>query len=402
MGIFFCCMLIINMYSSIISNEFGIPSYTVTIAPILFLVIINAIFYDGVLKVTKEVLIYLYIGIGIFLVHSGMYGINVIGIKYVLYLILFVFSITVLDSSKWKLFENGLIIISILMSFEAIVYISVLKGSDLNIYNVRLYTTFDKPVYTIMLTLSTICCFVNWLNKKTYGRIKSNSYLLIGLSFTIVNGLIIQSKLFLISMCIIGIVSFFKTKYKTKKIIGKCIGIIVVVGLVAVIFRPDIIPDYVYIFLNETLGVFGGQVQKIHFYSSQYQTYSQRNTIIDFCIQLFMSNPIVGIGFGNYQVYAISEYAQLGGVTETESSVLGLLVEGGLIYFSVHCAFVVYLFKKIIIKLKRNRNDFMLIKSLCILCALCLLQIGNDFYNTIYWIVLSYIYVIATEKGKFE
>lgn len=134
--------------------------------------------------------------------------------------------------------------------------------------------------------------------------------------FGAINIVLIQSKLFILVLAATIFVLYFFTNGTPKKFVRSFSLVAVLLIVVAFVFYPQIIPDYIYVFLNRYLGVFGDAVSSITAYDRYTTTYSMRGTVYDFAFDLFLNHPLFGVGFGNYKNYAIENAGLLGGVTQ--------------------------------------------------------------------------------------
>ena len=85
-----------------------------------------------------------------------------------------------------------------------------------------------------------------------------------------------------------------------------------------------------------------------------------------------------------------------------ESAFLGILVEGGILYFVIHSIFLVFIFKDISKYNKKYRNNERLILSLFLFVTCIALNIFNDYYSTFYWILLALICgtIVKSKRGN--
>lgn len=132
--------------------------------------------------------------------------------------------------------------------------------------------------------------------------------------------------------------------------------------------------------------VVGTEVFEIKRVNMKSDTYDIRNDLWIYCMtQLFPNHPILGIGLGNYSQYASKGPMSIRDIGETESSLLAVITEGGIAYFTILSFFF---FKTLILlwhKLKRHKDYYDYI-GFCFFCSYLVMMIGNDFLDSLFWI----------------
>lgn len=394
-------IIILNTFGVPLGRLLHVPSIIFTAAPIALLFIVNCKVYSGKLNVNKTLRVYLYIVIAVTLAHviksftNDSVGIGDQEIKYVIYFLAFLFAVSLVDSQNWKIVEFSFVGISAFLVIDALRNVRPVVSRGLRIYNVTNFTLLDKAYYTVILTITVVFMLTNLILKKKSTRSKKILSILCILSFSAVNLIIIQSKLFIVSLAVTGILMAVIARGSIKRNVIFILFILFFSAVSIVIIFPELVPDYIYIFINRYLGLFEAIVTKMERYVRMTSTYVHRRTIYEFAFGLCKDNPILGIGFGNYKIYAFMNSELLGDVYQTESSYLNILVEGGLLYFLAHMFFLVGMIRRLIKKLRHNKNDLILMKMLFVLITYIVLNIGNDFFNMTYWIVLSFVYKIS-------
>lgn len=389
--------IILNVYGAALSRMYNLPTIVFTAIPLVLLFMCLCIFNKGLLQVDSNIKGLLYINLFVFICHMLLCGVGSNEIKYFLYFIVFLVVNSLVSKQNWKIVEIALVGIGVFLSLDALQYLPDLISRGVRIYNVANSTILDKSVYTLVLTLAFICLLVNCLDKNLIKTARIVSLVLM-VFFGAINIVLIQSKLFILVLTATIFVLYFFTNDTPKKFVRSFSLVAVLLIVVAFVFYPQIIPDYIYVFLNRYLGVFGDAVSSITAYDRYTTTYSMRGTVYDFAFDLFLNHPLFGVGFGNYKIYAIENAGLLGGVTQTESSMMNVLVEGGAIYFVTHLALLLLLLQRIIRVKKKDSENLLYTKLLVILIAYVILNTGNDFYNVLYWVILGYIYKLTKES----
>ncbi len=399
--------ILLNVFGAPIAKKFNLPTFFITAIPLIFLFTINLKIKQGKLDIRKNIKFYIVISVFVCILHilksiiKSEIGLGNNEFKYLLYILTFLTTSSVIKIENWYAVEFSLIGISLFLSFDALQYLPLMISTGTRIYNVTNYTLLDKPVYTLILTLTVVCLLINILERKRSNR-KISKYLMILLALFLsgINIVLIQSKLFVLVLTVVFFLLFlFVNKISRKNVF--LFFLLVFAGVITCfLIFPKYVPDYIYIFLNRYLGIFNNVVSNIQAYDRYAATYHYRNAIYMYSFNLFLNNFFVGVGFGNYKKYAVLNSLLLNGVIQTESSYMNLLVEGGIIYFSLHMSFLFSLFCKLWKKQYYNEKTLYSLKMFLLLISYFILNTGNDFYSIQYWIILAFIYQVAIIKDK--
>ena len=391
--------LLFDVFGAYLGSVIGIPSITFTAIPLILFAICIFVFNKGKIQIDSTLKVFFFVNLAVMVFHILFCGLGNNEIKYFLYIVVFIIIYTLLDKENWNIIEISLVGISLFMAIDALRYLPLMISRGLRIYNVYSNTILDKSVYTLILTLAFICELINFVDiNKGSSKIVRIVHLLLMIFIGAVNLIVIQSKLFVVVLVVSLFVLYFFVNSKPKKIVRSVLIVALSLLIIVFVFFPQIIPDYIYVFFNRYFGLFGDAVEGIRAYSRYESTYNMRGTVYTHSFQLLLDNPILGIGFGNYRTHALENADQLNGVVQTESSMLNILVEGGIVYFSFHIILLIVMLKGVIRANKRNRGDLFFTKMLLILIALIILNIGNDFYNIFYWLFLGFIYKIQKQQ----
>lgn len=393
--------VVLNIFGAALSRMYGIPSVFFTAAPLLLLFLCLCSFKHGTLTVDKNIKFVWAINSFVFMAHIIFCGFGSNEIKYYLYYIVFMVTVSLVEEVNWKSIEVTLTGISIFLAVNALTYLPDMLARGVRIYNVANNTVLDKSVYTLVLTLTFICLLVSFFDKqKKLNKTKKILMFTLLVFLGAINLVLIQSKLFILVLVTAVFVLYFFADGSPKRK-ARTFVLIFLFGIVLwFVFFPQYIPDYIYVFLNRYLGLFSDNVSGIQAYDRYTTTYGMRSTIYSYALNLFLDHFLFGLGFGNYRIYAMENAILLGGVTQTESSMMNILVEGGLIYFLNHIIFLMILLFRILRMRRKERGNMLFIKFLIILIAYFILNAGNDFFNVLYWVVLGFIYKCSDQKVR--
>ena len=385
--------IFLNVYGAVLSKNYGIPSAVFTAIPLMLLFGCVCAFHNSKIRIDKNLKIFLIFNVVIFGIHLIFYGMGSNEIKYFLYICTFFVSLEIASEDGWKTIEDVLILVSLLLSLDALRYVPAMLAKGFRIYNVTSSTLLDKAVYTLVLTLTVVLLLVKLFeNKSTQGKLKKTLYVILIIAYSVVNIVVVQSKLFVMTLCSTILILYFFSQGKSKKKVRSFV-VVVAIGLIVLFYAfPDKIPDYIYVFLNRYTGAFGEKISTIQAYNKYTVTYEMRNTIYNYALGLFFKHPVFGIGFGNYQLYAKQNATLLGGVTQTESSMMSLLVEGGILYVIMHAWLLIDMMLNLLRKCKEDTRDMRSLKMIVIIIAYLILNAGNDCFNVMYWMILGFIY----------
>lgn len=391
--------MVLNVYGAALSRLYNVPTMIFTALPLALLFLCLFVFDKGMLNIDKNLKALLYINLAIFMLHLVFCGFGDNEIKYILYFAVFLIVKSIVKRENWKAVEIGLVGIALYLSFDALRYLPDMLSRGVRIYNVANNTILDKSVYTLVPTLAFVCLIVNFLDRNIeMKKWQRTVTLILMLFFAGIDLVLIQSKLFILVMIATICILYFFTNGSPKKFVRTFLLLVVIALVIVFAFFPQIIPDYIYVFLNKYLGVFGSAVSRVQAYDRYTSTYDMRGNVYKFAFNLFLNHPLLGVGFGNYKIYAAENAYFLGGVKQTESSLMNILVEGGLLYFATHISLLLLLLARIIKAKKKYPNDMLYIKFLIIVVAYTILNAGNDFYNVLYWMILGFVYKLSGEE----
>jgi len=385
-------IIVFNIYAKPIGDIFGLPSFFFSAIPLVLLFATIAISGKINLNIGSNFKLYSVLLAITLLLHVLFRGVGTSAIIYLLYYVTFAVVLSVADEDAWKNVEKAIMLVALLMSIEVITKIPTLLASSLNLYNIRSYVILDKPVYSFMLGLGSIIGFFEVLKNKEWKLIKKVAIAAVTILFAILNVLVIQSKIFILGIVISALFTYFAARSKVKRTLRRSIIVIIVAVVAVILLYPSIIPDYIYVFINRYTGLFSSYVTE-----RQTITYDTRDAITSYAIEIFKENPLLGVGFGNYSSYAAKNFSL--GVTETESTVLNMLVEGGLLGFLSYVGFMISIFMGLWSKIKCRSNNYHLVEIFCVFIMLMVLSAGNDFYNISFWTIIAFAYA-ATRSGE--
>ena len=388
-------LIVLNTFGAIIERLTGISSIVFTAIPdiVLFLLIL---IYKKRIKGNLAVWVMLSVSIFVSIIHVIFGGIILYETKYLLYIISFLAIITGYCESFWDAIEKTTYAMSLFLCIDALWAAPKAIATGYGLRVTLSFTMFDKSYYTSVLSLAWVFIFTKLLFSKVdeqTSRFKNKSmyrFLLILLLLILfyVNGVIIASKMFLIEVILSFFITIIQAEGKQKRHLSLYLTMGIFILSMIVILSPSIIPEYIYVFLNRYLKVFGRYVNRISNLDRLSITYVTRAAIYRYCLELIKKNMFFGIGFGMY--------SQIGGnlithVSQTESSWINLLVEGGLFYFINHLLFVLYLLWIAIKKNRavRDRHSYMVLLALFVYITI---NVFNDYYSSIYWVILGGVY----------
>lgn len=383
----FALIIILNIYGVALQNLTNIPSIVFTASPILLFAICSL---NTKFKYYRPAVPMFVIACIVMMLHVIMGGIVSQEIKYVLYIIVFMLIFSKYDDDLFPFFIKLINAIAIVLSLDALIAAPKALSTGFGFRNIVHFTLLDKAYYTFIITVAFILLFSTYLfNKRTY---KIWQRICIGMLlgvYALVCIVLMSSKMF-IAVIIISIFELMRqSRGKKKKRLIMYLGICVTCIITVFFVFPGVVPEYIYVFLNRYFGMFNSTVSSMADLSRQSSTYVARGEIYDYVLSLFLQKPLLGIGFGQYSQYAINNSAIV--ASQTESAFLGILVEGGALYFINHIIFLVYILKDTLKTLKKSRDSVLLVYSLVLLVSCIGLNIFNDYYSTIYWIILSLV-----------
>lgn len=323
-----------------------------------------------------------------------IFGISMGRIKYIIYIGFFYLIVPLLNKKSWYWIKGSLILVGVLLNLDALIHIPEILSSGLRIFNIKGLLILDKPIYSMVLTLTISFLLVEIALKKNKYVFLSWSY--IGISL-FVNIFFLQSKSSI--LCLITALAVFYLN-ASRKIRRRIIFLIVFSSMLLFLFSyffPQYIPEYIKAFFYKVIGNSGNQV-----YDRYNLTFDHRKIIREFALGLFWKNPILGVGFGNYSFYAIQNLP--GFATQTESSFLNVFIEGGVIYGLGYITLNLYLFCELFLKRKKmlRQSGYIYIEMMLMILLIFIFNFQNDYINFCYWILMAIItsYVLYPDKYK--
>ena len=238
----------------------------------------------------------------------------------------------------------------------------------------------DKSFITGLLGLSYIYIVVDIFYHK---RLFVNICLL--LLFVFVNLMIIQSKISVAVLLICILFLYLVSEDRIRKEMQKYFFCILALGVVFVIILPNklnLLGDDIKYAVNILTGnnIFDDFIRSEE---RMDMTYNIRHDLWEYCIhQLFMENILLGIGVGNAGMYISRIYDWL---SETESSLLSIITEGGIVYAVLMFSFFYINIRQSYIALKKEQTQEYYY-PLLIFIAYVIMIIGNDFLDSLFWI----------------
>lgn len=379
---FIVLLIAVSVYGGYFAKTSGVDSLY---AQIVLIMCIGMLAIKKGISINRRIAFPLLLCISVCVVQSIIHLPAMEPIRNLMYLVVFLCIAIISNENTWGLIRKALIVISVIMTIDALVNLPKVIAINYGWYNVRNYTMVDKPFYSLILTFAVVFMILDIFYKRV--RHVIFPILLIAVEL-FVNTVVIQSKAGI--LCLAGVIVLLSI-IAPKKIRIKIIAVAVIV-FVAVLYmciaRPDIIPDYIKVMANRYLGLFD---ESITGYSKYIKTYDLRADIYRVALEIFLVNPWLGIGFGKYAIYGAAAV----GVTETESSIINTFVEGGVIYGLSHCAIVLLLLLKLFKMSKRNHWYGMETEVFLIILLYFVFNFQNDYISTMYWCIMGISYRIA-------
>ena len=249
----------------------------------------------------------------------------------------------------------------------------------------------DKSFITLFYSMTFIFCLTHFF----MNRRRTLNFLI--LSFNLfVNVFIVQSKISIsVFFLCLTIMIIFGVTNKKRELMYFALGCGIVLTVIHAILPNQELPNEISYAINKLYrdNLYGfDRVQ-----SQQMElTYDIRHALWAYALSLFYAHPILGIGIGNFVEHKFV-YSRDFVITQTESSFINILTEGGLIYFMI----IFFLFCKGIncayLKFKKFHDpDYIL--CFTFFCSYLLLIFGNDFMDSIFWIMMGLFMGVLAEK----
>lgn len=243
----------------------------------------------------------------------------------------------------------------------------------------------DKAYLTAFYAMTYFFCIVDIL----YNRYKWFNVVTL-IVFVWVNVFIVQSKTSLLALAIelITLYVFFPSIRTTY---NKYLRYIVVIGGVAMMFLTTItLPQELTFGINRVLG-FEFLDQSGFTRSEEHLsiTFDVREDVRAYCFKLFSENPIFGIGQGQFKYVNHASHNYFSYLTQTESSWLQILTEGGLFYLFI----MLYFFLKPIIDVRKkifsNQEHgyiYYYLMAYSFFLVFAVMYLFNDFADSLFWL----------------
>lgn len=383
---------VLSLFADRLQIATGINTSILALACIV-LALISAIYRGGrVVRIPRGMLLTIAL-VAIICMNSLVQGSEIIdAAKPVLLMAFICIAGSQITPAGVRLFIGAIIVMSVVVTVDAMLNIGEYASEGLNLYNVRQSTIVDKPIYTILYALS-ISLIVSYFSKLQNNVVRLSASALIAVE-TYFGFSVIESKTFLFAVALAAVVFYFISARigKANVMIPLVIFVAASLLLLLLYLHPEYVPDSVRSLLSNLMGI---DIS----YSARYDgTYIGRSSITATALSEFAQHPIGGVGFGNFTatfVWSGTEYA----VGQTESSWLSFLTEGGIVYFLIQVVLNVFL----VIRLYRRAtriHDVEATAMLLVLIVFGALNVVNDFANNFYWCALAIAYGLVNRETE--
>jgi len=288
------------------------------------------------------------------------------------------------DKRFIRYFYVSMIIVTIISSIP-LLYFYVKLG-----YYARTEIAFDKSMMTFLFAFCQVFLILEAFRLK--GRNKLLVISLFGYLFWC-NAFILQSKTSIfIALVVLGLLMVFRSG-EVMLFLRRYYKIFVL-GLIAIPFLPVHVevPDDLKYAANKLTGSQVFVVKK----KVKDETYTIRERLRNTTYQVVLDNPFFGAGFGN-QASALK--ASKTGITEGESQMLDLLLDGGITnliaFLILTIPIIVYALCLIWQGYNSYTDSFVLFQTLSFL----ILCIANEILNSVGWIFLGTIIYLTWHKN---
>lgn len=305
-------------------------------------------------------------------------------VRIIAYTVLALFLGRYYSANAFRLFMLSIVVISVIVSVDALMKVGTYSSMGLSLYNVRHDTLVDKSAFTLVYSMSIIWLTYVFADKRKK-LIRVASIALIFL-FTYCGLIIIESKTLLLAYVTVVVMLALIGKIRLKPFAVIALILVVFFAMLYIALNPDILPDFVKSLLSNVFGIDVGSYNHERYDT----TYSGRWQIVLSALSELSKNPFFGIGFGQFAEVS-SQYWSVWGfeVTETESSWLSFLTEGGVLFFIIQLLLIL----KVSLGLGRlwketGKSELMVL--LCLIIFYAVINVINDFAAvSVYWCVLS-------------
>lgn len=238
----------------------------------------------------------------------------------------------------------------------------------------------DKSYITAFYCIS----FISIVTDLSFNRNRFYNSIIFIIVF-IVDLLIVQSK---ISLFILGVSFIFcqylRRRFQFRHIIESFFLIIISFIIINSILPEDsVVLDPIKQGINQLCGTDFLETKRTNMKTD---TYDIRDELWRYCFDnILPEHPLLGIGLGNFRDYAKKGPAIISFLEETESSLLSVITEGGIIYLFLMILFFIKPIRSSYKYIKTNMNSenvffFLFFVGYAIMC------IGNDFLDSLFWI----------------
>ena len=223
--------------------------------------------------------------------------------------------------------------------------------------------------------------------------------------FVLSNVFIVQSKTSLLAL-LLELIILYLTFPKIRAKYNKYLKYIVVLGCFAFVLLPTVtLPQELTYGINRVIGF--ELLDQSNFTRSTDRlgtTFDVRDRVRDFCFNLFSDNPIFGIGQGNFKVINNASSSDFNNLTQTESSWLQILTEGGLFYLFTMMFFFLKPMsdvRRILRKSNKTRYTYYYLMAGSFFLVFSILYLFNDFADSLFWLSAGIMTsLIACDKTK--
>lgn len=280
---------------------------------------------------------------------------------------------------------------SYIVSLIGIINCLSIGGFSLLTSDVREEMLIDKGGLTLWFAIALCISFVHSIAK----GLKSFSTVIF-VVVLLTNVLVIQSKTSLLAFVIFFIILFvFSEKTIKKKLLRYALPICIVYGALAISNPTEYIPHTFIVAINQIAGS-----DIIPVYTNKYDTitYNARELIDLYCTNLFLENPIAGIGLGNYELLRSTPT----GVTECENTYYDLLVNGGCLYgLPVIYILAITLIRAIRLIVKsKNIMEYYYILATLVAIIVCFRY--NDFLHVNVFMFIGICYYFCKNQDRLQ
>ena len=381
-----CFALIpINIYGDFLEKLTGMPALYYNAASIAVYIALCLITSKIREKVPKVLILFLVLNGIIAIEHIMKFDRLGEEIKHLLYVVLFFMVANYSDQQNFERVKKVILVITIPMTLNALYWYPKIKAMGYRMFNIRRYTMVDKTFYTLLFPIAlVILCNVIYFGKskkKVLYGVWAGILLLIIFA-------VVESKMAIIAFAVTLGIELFVTRRQHKRRLLKIfllgVGSISLIG-VLILFKVFKVPDYVIAAISVIIGKFD-VVNSVY-----YETFFTRGEILKNGLLVLSRFPVFGIGYGGYYDYVSTHGMQniSTGISDIESAALGVLVEGGIIYFISVLMLYVAIIKNLALKKKIIRNW---IDYFGVFTCILLLLIGNDFMSVFYWAIMGILF----------